>query len=106
MADLSVKLFGLDFPNPIWPAAGPTVRDGYDSINDVRGLFLEKIGAEKGVIHEGVGTAGGRVHMEGPPPMVVPDKCTLYDLCVTVCPTAALTIDLDKELGPSGPIQP
>ena len=69
---------------------------GYDSINDVRGLYLERIGAEKGVIHAGVGTAG-RVHMEGPPPTVVPDKCTLCDLCVISCEYDALTIDKDKD---------
>ena len=28
MADLAVNLFGLDFPNPVWTAAGPTVRNG------------------------------------------------------------------------------
>lgn len=37
MADLSVDLLGLHFPNPVWPAAGPTVRDGEMILRQVRG---------------------------------------------------------------------
>lgn len=28
MADMSVEICGIRFPNPVWPAAGPTVRNG------------------------------------------------------------------------------
>ena len=37
MADLAVDLFGLHFPNPVWPAAGPTVRDGELILRQVAG---------------------------------------------------------------------
>ena len=37
MADLSTKLLGLDFPNPVWPAAGPTVRNGELILRQVAG---------------------------------------------------------------------
>lgn len=37
MADLGVDLLGLHFPNPVWPAAGPTVRDGDLILRQVEG---------------------------------------------------------------------
>ncbi len=68
----------------------------YKSIDEIQGLYLDKIGAERGILHEGVGTVG-RVHFDGPPPKVVPDKCTLCNLCVISCEYDALTIDKDKD---------
>jgi len=37
MANLAVDVFGLHFPNPVWPAAGPTVRDGAMILRQVAG---------------------------------------------------------------------
>ena len=40
MADLSVELFGHRFHNPVWPAAGPTVRNGEMILRQVYGGLL------------------------------------------------------------------
>ncbi len=67
---------------------------GYASAREITGLYPQKLGAEAGIALEGVGTEG-RVHFEGPPPSVIPEKCTLCDLCVKSCEYDALTIDKD-----------
>jgi dihydroorotate dehydrogenase subfamily 1 len=65
---------------------------GYASAAEIVGLYPKKLGAEAGRTFAGVGTTG-RVHFSGPPPQVVPELCTLCDLCVVSCEYDALHID-------------
>ncbi|MCP4550169.1 MAG: 4Fe-4S dicluster domain-containing protein [bacterium] len=109
----------------------------YESPREIVGAYPLRIGA-KADEADGVGTKG-RVHLEGPPVQVDPQRCTncgicvtscMHDalcvdketspeaviineqrcfscgLCVTVCPSAALKLELDKQLGPAGAIRP
>ncbi|MCB9517183.1 MAG: 4Fe-4S dicluster domain-containing protein [Candidatus Krumholzibacteriia bacterium] len=65
---------------------------GYASAREIVGLYPRKLDAEAGRTFDGLGTTG-RVHLEGPPPMVTPDACTLCNLCVVSCEYDALRID-------------
>jgi dihydroorotate dehydrogenase subfamily 1 len=65
---------------------------GYASAREIVGLYPKKLGAEAGRTLAGVGTTG-RVHFSGPPPAVVPELCTLCNLCVVSCEYDALHID-------------
>ena len=71
---------------------------GYGSASEIVGLYPKKLNAAAGATLEGVGTsAEGRVHFEGPPPIVVPADCTLCDLCVKSCEYDALRIDKEED---------
>jgi len=69
---------------------------GRDSARELTGEYIRNLAAEGLGLQEGVGTTG-RVHFEGPPPAVIPGKCTLCDLCVKSCEYDALRIDKDED---------
>jgi len=68
---------------------------GRSTARELTGLYIRNLAAEGAGIQEGVGTAG-RVHFEGPPPTVIPERCTLCDLCVRSCEYDALRIDREE----------
>jgi dihydroorotate dehydrogenase subfamily 1 len=69
---------------------------GYETARELTGAYIRNLEAEGVGLQEGVGTVG-RVHFEGPPPTVIPEKCTLCDLCVKSCEYDALRINKEED---------
>jgi dihydroorotate dehydrogenase subfamily 1 len=69
----------------------------YKSVNEIVGLYIRNIEAEKVNTVEGVGTRG-RVHLSGPPPVVYPELCVACPICEEVCEYDAIAVD--KNLNP------
>lgn len=69
---------------------------GYATARELTGVYIRNLQAEGVGLQEGVGTVG-RVHFEGPPPTVIPEKCTLCDLCVKSCEYDALRINKEED---------
>ncbi len=85
---------------PMWARLKKELNDwldthGYSTARELTGQYIRKLAAETAGLQEGVGTVG-RVHFEGPPPTVIPEKCTLCDLCVKSCEYDALRIDKNE----------
>ncbi len=68
----------------------------YATARELTGAYIRNLAADDVGLQEGVGTVG-RVHFEGPPPTVIPEKCTLCDLCVKSCEYDALRINKEED---------
>lgn len=67
----------------------------YETARELTGIYPRKIAESAPELVEGVGSSG-RVPMEGPPPTVIPEKCTLCNVCVDSCEYDALLVDKEK----------
>ncbi|MDP6417992.1 MAG: 4Fe-4S binding protein [Candidatus Krumholzibacteria bacterium] len=67
----------------------------YETARELTGIYPRKIAESAPELVEGVGTSG-HVPMEGPPPTVIPEKCTLCNICVDSCEYDALLVDKEK----------